>query len=255
MPSLVYRIHALLCHVLTSVPVGTHLGLFHLLGTLLSGRLLASRGAVIPALGESGLAPDAVRRAGAALSYGCWRCSELLGAWQQAVEKEGRWQAHSHGGYRPVAGDLVGFFRPRLRGCPTKHYASAAGKALPAIVLGVLVRVGSVHKQRIALPCAFGRARAQDQSEADLQRRLLEQARLMLAEEEALVLDRGFSVAQAQKAGVARLVVRGPKNFAARRGYLPEYKGHGRRPTYGDAVRPLARQRKGKVIAATTPTG
>jgi hypothetical protein len=189
MPSLVYRINALLCHVLTSVPVGTNLGLFHLLWTLLSGRLLASRGALIPALWDTGLAAEAVRRAGAALSHGCWRCSELLGAWQQAVDAEGRWQAHSHGGYRPVAGDLVGFFRPRLRGCLTKHYASASGRALPAIVLGVLVRVGSVAGKRLPLPCAFVRATPAHQSEADLQRRLLEQAGLVLAESEKGLTD------------------------------------------------------------------
>ena len=253
MSSLVYRINTLLCHVLTSVPVGTNLGLFHLLWTLLSGRLLASRGAVIPALWDTGLPADAVRRAGAALCYGRWQCAPLLSAWQQAVEEEGRWQAHSHGGYRPVAGDLVGFFRPRLQGCRTKHYSSVAGKALPAIVLGVLVRVGSVEKQRLPVPCAFVRTEPADTSEADLQKRLLQQAGVMLAQDEVLVLDRGFPVAQVQAAGVARFVVRGPKNFTARRGYLPDYKGQGRPATYGDLVRPLPRQRKGNVIAATPP--
>ena len=252
MPSLVYRVNALLCHVVASVPVGTNLGLFHLLWMLLSGRLLSSRGAVIPGLWESGLAPDAVRRAWAALAYGRWRCPQLLRAWQQAVEEEGRWQSHAYGGYRPVAGDLVGFFRPRLMGCLTKHYSSVAGKALPAIVLGVLVRVGSVEGQRLAVPCAFVRTEAPDQSEADLQLRLLKRASVHLAEDEVLVLDRGFGLAQVQKAGLARFVARGPKNFTARRACLPEYKGRGRRPLYGDVVRPLARHRKGKVTPATT---
>ncbi len=101
MPSLVYRISAWLCHVLQSVPVGTNLGLFHLLWMLLSGRLLASRGAIIRALWDTGLPAEAVRRAASALCYGHWRCKELLGAWQQAVEAEGCWQAHSH---HPQAG-------------------------------------------------------------------------------------------------------------------------------------------------------
>jgi hypothetical protein len=56
-----------------------------------------------------------------------------------------------------------------------------------------------------------------------------------------------------QEAGVERFVVRGPKNFTARRGYLPEYKGRGRHCCYGEVVRPLPRQRKGKVIAASAP--
>jgi hypothetical protein len=253
MPSLVYRISALLCHVVTSVPVGTNLGLFHLLWTLLSGRLLSSRGAVIPALWDTGLAADAVRRAWAALTYGRWGCPELLEAWQEVIEREACWQPHSYGGYRPLVCDLVGFFRPHLKGCATKHYTSAAGKALPAIVLGVLVRVGSIQRQRLAVPCAFVRAEAEDHSEADLQIRLLEQAGVLLAPEEALVSDRGFAVAQVQAAGVGRFVIRGPKNFTARRAYLPAYKGRGRKPIQGVLVRPLARQRKGKVIESTPP--
>ena len=38
----VYRISTMLSSVLREVPVGTNLGLFHLLWTLLTGRLLAS---------------------------------------------------------------------------------------------------------------------------------------------------------------------------------------------------------------------
>ena len=50
MSALLYRINDVLSRVVSHVPVGTNLGLFHLLWTLLSGRLLQSRGAVIPAL-------------------------------------------------------------------------------------------------------------------------------------------------------------------------------------------------------------
>ena len=49
MSATVYRISTMLSSVLQEVPVGTNLALFHLLWTLLSGRLLTSRGAVIPA--------------------------------------------------------------------------------------------------------------------------------------------------------------------------------------------------------------
>jgi hypothetical protein len=48
-----------------------------------------------------------------------------------------------------VAVDQVGFFRPRLKDCPTKHYASQAGKALPAIPFGVRTAVGSVSDQMV----------------------------------------------------------------------------------------------------------
>jgi hypothetical protein len=45
-----------------------HYRLFWLLGALLSGRFLLSRGAVFPALADGGLPADAVRRSGAALA-------------------------------------------------------------------------------------------------------------------------------------------------------------------------------------------
>src|SRR5215510_7247318 len=137
MSSILYRVNSVLSRVVAAVPVGTNLGLFHLLCTLRSGRLLQSRGAVIPALAAFGLGAAAVRRAGAALAYGRWSMVQLLAAWQRVVQDDSQWQAHRHGGYRPVACDLVGFWRPRLQECPTKHYCSQAGKALPAIPLGI----------------------------------------------------------------------------------------------------------------------
>ena len=55
MSPLVYRMHGLLARVVQRVPVGTNLGLLHLLWRLRSGRLLLSRGAVIPGLAALGL--------------------------------------------------------------------------------------------------------------------------------------------------------------------------------------------------------
>jgi hypothetical protein len=253
MSSLVYRIGSLLCRVVRDVPVGTNLGLVHLLWTILSGRLLSSRGAVIPALADAGLGVDAVRRAWAALCYGKCDSDCLLARWQQIVTEEGHWRAHRHGGYRPVAGDLVGFFRPHLKACPSKHYCSAAGKSLPAIVVGVLASIGSVNGQRLPVPRAFVRAAPEDQSEAALQARLLSRAKALLADDEAWVSDRGFAVARIQQAGIERYVARCPKNFTARRAAVPAYKGWGRPPTRGEIVRPLPRQYKGRTLAATPP--
>jgi hypothetical protein len=172
MSSIIYRIHSVLSWVVADVPLGTNLGLFHLLWTLLSGRLLQSRGAVIPALAAFGLGAAAVRRAWAALAYGHWRTAQLLAAWQHVVQDDGHWQAHRHGGYCPVACDLVGFWRPRLQACPTKHSCAQAGKALPAIPLGLTARVGSVGLQRLALPCLLVRTEADEPGEPALQRRL-----------------------------------------------------------------------------------
>ncbi|MCC7105745.1 MAG: hypothetical protein IT307_11425, partial [Chloroflexi bacterium] len=129
----------------------------HLLWMLVSGRLLGSRGAVIPGLSTLGLSEPAVRRAWAALGHGSWSSGGLLQRWQAHVEQDGRWRAHEHEGYRPVAVDVTGFWRPRLQGCATSHYDGRAGKALPAIPVGIVARVGSVGTQRLGLPLALVR--------------------------------------------------------------------------------------------------
>src|SRR5215475_11311293 len=121
MSPIVYRISVLLGVLLAEGPVGTNLGLCWVLWALLSGRFLLSRGAVFPALADGGLSADAVRCSGAALASGRWAIQTLVRAWHQVVQQEGRWHAHQYEGFRPVACDLVGFFRPRLRGCLGKH--------------------------------------------------------------------------------------------------------------------------------------
>ena len=107
------------------VPVGTNLGLLPLLWMLVSGQLPASRGAVIPGLSACGLSARAVRRAWAALGQGDCTSAPLLARWRAVVTAEGRRQAPCHGGYRPVAVDVTGFWRPRLQGCPTRLSWSA----------------------------------------------------------------------------------------------------------------------------------
>ena len=251
MSTIVYRISVLLGVILAEVPVGTNLGLFWLLWALISGRFLLSRGAVFPALADGGLPADAVRRSGAALAYGHWGIQPLVRAWQQVVQQEGCWQAHRYEGFRPVACDLVGFFRPRLSGCLGKHYQSGADKALPAIVFAVAVAVGSVGKVRLPLLRLVLRTDPDDRSAAELQRRALTQAGAALSPDEVLVVDAGFGVATLLTGAVPRFVARVARNFTARRNVLPTYKGRGRRSAYGVRVRPLPRTHKGKTIAAT----
>jgi hypothetical protein len=253
MSSIVYRIAVLLGRVVADVPVGTNLGLFWLLWALVSGRFLLSRGGVFPALADCGLPADAVRRSGAALTSGRWTIQTLLRAWQQVVQQEGRWRAHQYDGYCPVACDLVGFFRPRLQGCLSKHYHSGAEKALPALVFAVVAAGGSIGTLRLPLRRLLLRPDPGDPSEAALQRDAVRQAGATLADHEALVVDAGFGLADLLAAQVPRFVARVARNFTARRNVLPVYSGRGRCPTYGVLVRPLPRQHKGKVIAATPP--
>jgi hypothetical protein len=251
MSTIVYRISALLGAIVADVPVGTNLGLFWLLWALISGRFLLSRGAVFPALADLGLPADAVRRSGAALTYGCWTVQPLVRTWHQLVERAGWWRAHTYEGFRPVACDLVGFFRPHLSGCVGKHYQSGADKALPAIILAVVAAVGSVGTVRLPLLRLVLRADPSDCSDAALQRRAVRQAGAALQSDEVLVVDAGFGVAELLTARVPRFVARVARNFTARRNVLPAYHGRGRRPAYGAMVRPVSRTYKGTTIAAT----
>jgi len=70
MPEVVYRMMTLLCALVRALPIGTNLGLLHLLWMLVSGQLLAARGAVIPGLSACGLSRRAVRRAWGRLGRG-----------------------------------------------------------------------------------------------------------------------------------------------------------------------------------------
>jgi hypothetical protein len=249
----VYRVLGLICALVASMPIGTNLGLVYVLWLLVSGRLLETRGAVIPGLSLLGLSAPAVRRAWAALGQGDWTVAALLERWAAVVAREGRWRAHEHAGYRPVAVDVTGFWRPRLRGCPTVHYDGRAGKALPAIPLGIVARVGSAGGQRLGLPLALVRADPADPSVAAHERALVRAAVAALAERDVPVFDAGFGVRRVQAAGAAVYVVREAKNVTARRAQAPAYAGRGRPATRGPLVRPLARTYRGRAIPATPP--
>jgi hypothetical protein len=253
MQEVVYRVIVVLCAVVGGAPIGTNLGLLHLLWMLVSGRLLESRGAVIPGLSATGLSEPAVRRAWAALGQGDWTSAELLGAWQTQVEQAGVWRAHEYEGYRPVAVDVTGFWRPRLQGCTTSHYDGRAGKALPAIPVGIVARVGSIGTQRLGLPLALVRADTKDPSAAAHERALVRAAVRAAADDDALVSDAGFEIRRLQEAGARRYVVRAAKNVTARRAALPPYAGRGAPRKRGELIRPLARTYKDHTLAATAP--
>ena len=253
MPEAVYRMLTLLCRLVAACPVGTNLGLLQLLWMLASGRLLASRGALFPGLAECGLSDRAVRRAWAALGQGGWTSAGLVARWAALVAAEGRWQAQTHGGYCPVAVDVTAFWRPRLQGCPTTHFHSAAGRALPAIPVGLVARVGRVGAQRLALPLACVRADPADPRPSTHARLLVRAAVRQCAADDVLVLDRGFGVALLQEEGATRFVVRAAQHATFRRATPPPYGGRGRPPTCGETVRPLPRTYQGRAIPATPP--
>jgi hypothetical protein len=252
MSDICYEIVALLCQILEPVPVGTNLGLLHLFWALLSGRFLTYRGAIIPSLDALGLPADAVRRSEAALAYGQWKIADLISPWHKIILEQGRFRAHNYEGFRPVACDLIGFFRPKLQNCPDKHYTSRANKALPAVVFCLIATVGSVNKSRLAIPRALVRQEL-GETEVQFQRRMHVRLKSVLAPDEAAILDAGSGIGDVIAAGLQRFVVRGPTNFVGRRNVLPQYKGRGAPPQYGEEVRPLARWYKDHKIEATPP--
>lgn len=243
-----------LCAITEGLPIGTNLGLLHLFWMQISGSLLPSRGALFPALQAIGLEPAATRRAWAAFRYGSWQIDELLTTWEDYVIEQGQWQEHLHDGYRAKAVDLTAYWRPTLRGLKTKHYYPFASKALPAVVLGIIARVGSVNGQRVAIITDLVRSDPDNPAESSLQARVVQQTAKTLGEDEIPVFDAGFKVRELQAADFERYLVRLAVNFTARRNVLPPYKGKGCRPKYGKLVRPLARKgRKGNLIPATPP--
>ena len=244
---------AVLNELLVELPIGTNLALTHVFWALLSGQLLPSRGALFPALKAIGLEDDGVRRAWTAVNSGVWQTAILIERWRKQVEGLSEWKRHEYEGYKPVVADITAFWRPTLKNCPSKHYHPAAGRALPAVIFGVVGKVGEINGQRIALPQAFERVRPKDPSEVQLWRDILKNIHRTLCVDEIVVVDAGVKVRNLQEAKLERYVVRLAANFTARRNILSEYCGVGRRPVYGELTRPLPRMYKGKTLPATAP--
>jgi hypothetical protein len=244
---------SMLIAIVIEQPIGTNLGLLRVLWALVSGQLLNTRGALIPALAAIGLSDAEVRQAWSAFANGKWDTHRLVTTWTKLVQEEGHWQRSEYGGYGVKALDLTGFFRPCLQNCDTQHYDSTAGKALKAIPFGIVGEVGHVQTQRFTLPCALVRANTHDASERVLEEELVRIAVRQMAEDEALAGDRGFKPVTFVKTGCKRMVLRRPKNFTARRRTVPPYSGRGRKPSRPAIVRPLPRTYGTTTIAATPP--
>jgi len=237
--------------IMQVVPIGTNIGLIRILWVMVNGSFLQSRGAVLTALHMSGFDAQEIRRSWAALRYGSWDVNDLLEQWQMYVNRQNQWRARHFEHYRVLSVDMTGFWRPHLQGWLGKHYHNLAQKALPAVVVGVMIVSGQVGSQRIPLLRRIVRCQPQ-MSKADFRSQLLRQAVAQMASDQVVVVDAEFAIAELQAAGVPRYVVRLATNATARRNQLPAYKGRGRPTLYGEKVRPLMRKRKERQIAATT---
>jgi len=244
---------SILVELTKGLPVGTNLALLQFLWMLVSGALLPQRGAIFPALQATGLTEQATRRAWAAFRSGAWQTAVILRLWQAHIEGLPGWQVHRHEGYRAMTVDVTAFWRPALQNCPSKHYHPSANRALPAVIFGVIGEVGEIGGQRIACPLAFERVHPKDPSETRLWHDLLRWVRHHLAPDQVAVMDAGVRLANVHEADLERYVLRLASNFTARRNHPALYAGKGRKPVYGEKVRPLPRTRKGKEIPATPP--
>ena len=227
-----------LAFVVQVVPLGTNVGLIRILWVMVNGSFLQSRGAVCSALQLSGFSVAEIRRSWAALRYGNWEINELLESWQVYVASQNQWHARCYARYRVLSVDITGFWRPHLQGWCGKHYHNLAQKALPAVVVGVMIIAGQVGSQRIPLLRRIVRGQPQ-MSKPAFRCQLLREAAVEMAYDQVVVVDAEFAIAELQAAGVARYVVRLASNATARRNQLPAYQGRGRPRVYGDKVRPL----------------
>ncbi len=237
--------------VVAGLPIGTNLALLHLLWAIVTGRLLPSRGAIFPALLAIGLPPSAVRRAWAAFRYGSWKIESPITEWEKHVLEQDQWQPHVHEGFHSVAADITPFWRPTLKNCHTKHYHPSAGKALPAIPFGLIVRVGSVNGQRVPIIREIVRAEPDDAGETKLKSDILARVAATSSDDEMPTFDAGFQPKELQESSLVHFLARLRKNFTGRRNKLPERKKTGRPPEHGDKVRPLSRAHDGHHIEST----
>ena len=235
------------------LPIGTNLALLQFFWMLVSGSLLAQRGALFPSLKSTGLSDAAVRRARAAFRGGVWQTAILLELWRAQITGMAGWQVRRYGGYRAVAVDTTAFWRPTLQKCPSKHYHPGAQRARPAVVMGIACEVGEIGGRRVACPRTFVRAHPKDPSESRLWADILHDLKKTLADDEIVVVDAGVKVSDLQEAELECCVLRPATNFTARRNYLPAYAGKGRKPVYGLRIRPLERCYKGKTLAKSPP--
>lgn len=238
-------------HIVKPVPLGTNLALLQLMWAIISGAFLSGRGAVHAALNRSGFRPQEIRRGWRALRAGQWHIYELIDSFRQVVLADAQWQPSLCGDLRPVAVDLTAIWRPTLQGWPGKMFRRLAEKKKTGIGFGLIVDVGSIGEQRVPLIRAIVRGETAADSENALQQRTLRKVASLLKEDEVSVHDAGVCLGEIHEAGIPRYLVRQRSNVTARRNELLPYCGRGRRPKFGEIVRPLPRQRKGRTIAAS----
>ena len=73
--------------------------------------------------------------------------------------------------------DVTAIWHPALRHCLCKHYHPAANRALPAVIFGIVGKVGEINGRRKALPRTFERVHLKDHREKRLWQEMLNKAK------------------------------------------------------------------------------
>jgi hypothetical protein len=237
--------------IVKPVPLGTNLALLQLMWAIISGAFLPARGAIHTALDECGFTVQEIRRCWRALWSGQWHIHELINHFRELVLADEKWQPSLCDGLRPVAVDLTAIWRPKLQGWPGMMFRRLAEKKKTGIGFGLIADVGEIGDLRVPVIRAIVRGETAGESEHALQQRTLRHVAKLLQEDEVSIHDAGVRLKEIQEAGIPRFVVRQRSNVTARRNELLPYCGHGRRPKFGEIVRPQARRREGNEIAAS----
>ena len=239
--------------IVNELPVGTNLALLHLMWAMVSGAFLESRGAVHGALQAAGFDDEEVSRGWQALRSGVWSIEELIQRWREIVVDEGQWQVRSFEGYKPIGVDTTNFRRPRLKKGGGKFYHHLTQRAVTGIGVGVVTEVGQVDGHRIPLLREIIAPKPGAENDKGLKQYALQRVGRTLASDEVIIHDAGAKISDMQECEVPRFVIRMAANCTVRRNILPEPAKRGRRPEYGQLLRPLARTWKDRTLAATPP--
>ena len=103
-----YRAVGMVNELCKGLVVGTNVCIRNALLTIMSGLLLETRGAILPALDGVGMGKTEVLRTRKAIQEGAWSSKRMLKKLNKCAEEELNWQALRVGGYRVNAVDTTG---------------------------------------------------------------------------------------------------------------------------------------------------
>jgi hypothetical protein len=252
----VYRTQEAIIAITKGLCLGTNLAIHDALLTIMSGRLLESRGAILPALSAMSLNKKECLRTRKAIQKGAWSIRQLLEKLVSWTKTQTKWQALNVASYNIKAIDTTCIYRPRLQNCKTKHYSSIAGKALPATNFAVLSAIGSVDQQKVSLPELLVRGDEHALTEEALMRRICEKSLAYLSSDDLVTADRKFPIMVMLESGIKNVVIRRATNFTVRRVLdttIRIIKTRGRPRKRGELIRPLPRMHKGVIHSASIP--